>query len=463
MLIRDAEVAGARCDVRIGGGIISAIAPELLPEAGEAVVDSRGGALLPGLHDHHIHLDATAAALLSLPCGPPAVTSRDALAQALAAAPGRGWLRGVGFHDSIGHVDRAWLDAHGPDRPVRIQHRGGRMWVLNSRAIAEIGGGAPADGRLIDGDALVSSRLGRVLPDLAALGSRLAAMGITGVTDMTPRNEPADFARYAGAGMAQHLLVMGRASLDAQPAIGRARRGAVKLHYHDHALPDLDGLIVEMARAHAAGRPVAVHCVTRAELFLTLAAIEAAGAHPGDRIEHASIAPDEAVEWIARLGLSVVTQPHFLTERAAEYAREVDCEDRPLLYRLQTWRDAGVRLAGGSDAPFGGLSPWAAMAAAVNRPPGFGAGESVSPEAALGLFLGDSDDPGGPARQLTNGAPADLCLLDRGWQAARADLGAVGVCLTLVGGEIAAGGDLLSRNGVNQAPFEGGPCRHPRH
>ena len=156
MLIRDAEVAGARCDVRIGGGIISAIAPELLPEAGEAVVDSRGGALLPGLHDHHIHLDATAAALLSLRCGPPAVTSRDALAQALAAAPGRGWLRGVGFHDSIGHVDRAWLDAHGPDRPVRIQHRGGRMWVLNSRAIAEIGGGAPPDGRLIDGDALVS-------------------------------------------------------------------------------------------------------------------------------------------------------------------------------------------------------------------------------------------------------------------------------------------------------------------
>jgi predicted amidohydrolase YtcJ len=440
VLIRAAEVEGRRCDVRIADGVIAAITAELLPLPGEPLIEADGGALLPGLHDHHIHLDATAAALTSVKCGPPAVRDREALALSLAAAPGAGWLRGVGFHDSIGQVDRAWLDAHGPARPIRIQHRGGRMWVLNSRAIAEIGGGVPADGRLIDGDALVSARLGRVPPDLAALGDRLSAMGITGATDMTPRNGPEDFARYAGAGMAQHLLVLGRASLDAQPPIGRARRGAVKLHYHDHDLPDLDALTGEVARAHAVGRPVAVHCVTRAELFLTLAAIDAAGAHPGDRIEHASIAPDEAVEWIARLGLSVVTQPHFLTERAAEYAREVDAGDRPLLYRLQAWRDAGVRVAGGSDAPFGGLNPWAAMAAAVNRPPGFGAGEALSPEAALGLFLGHPDDPGGASRRVAVGAAADLCLLDRGWAAARTDLGAVGVRMTLVAGEIAAGG-----------------------
>jgi predicted amidohydrolase YtcJ len=440
MLIQRAEVAGRRCDVRIAGGIITAIAPHLPPEAGETSLDAQGGALIPGLHDHHIHLDATAAALLSLRCGPPEVTSRDALALALAAAPGAGWLRGVGFHDSIGRVDCAWLDAHGPDRPVRIQHRGGRMWLLNSRAIAEVGAGVPTDGRLIDGDALVAARLGRIPPDLAALGGRLAALGITGVTEVTPRNEAEDFARYAGAGMAQRLLVMGRPGLDAQPPLGRARRGAVKLHYHDHDLPDLDALAAEVARAHDAGRPVAAHCVTRAELFLTLAAIETAGMHPGDRIEHASIAPDEAVDWIARLGVTVVTQPHFLGQRAAAYRAEVDAADRPLLYRLQAWRDAGVRLAAGSDAPFGGMDPWAAMAAAVDRPAGFGAGEALTPEAALALFLGDPDDPGGPARQVAMGAVADLCLLDRGWEAARADLGAVGVRATLAAGEIAAGG-----------------------
>lgn len=439
MLIRGAEVAGQRCDVRIGGGIITAIAPKLPPQAGENSLEADGGALLPGLHDHHIHLDATAAALLSLRCGPPHVTSLDALAAALATAPGSGWLRGVGYHDSIGHVDRAWLDAHGPARPLRIQHRGGRMWVFNSRAMAEICGGVPADGRLVDGDALVAARLGRVPPDLAALGGRLAALGITGVTEVTPRNDAADFARYAGAGMVQRLLVMGGASLDAQVPVGKARRGAVKLHYHDHDLPDLDVLAAEIARAHAAGRPVAAHCVTRGELLLTLAAIEMAGPHPADRIEHAGVAPDEAVEWVARLGLTVVTQPHFLAERGAQYAREVAAADVPLLYRLQSWRDAGVRLAAGSDAPFGGISPWAVMAAAVNRPPGFGADESLAPEAALELFLGDPDDPGGAARRVAEGVTADLCLIDRGWEAARADLGAVTVRLTLVAGEIVAG------------------------
>jgi predicted amidohydrolase YtcJ len=440
MLIRDAEVAGQRCDVRIGGGIITAIAPLLRPEVGETIIEAHGGALLPGLHDHHIHLDATAAALLSLRCGPPEVTSLDALAAALATAPGSGWLRGVGYHDSIGPIDRAWLDAHGPARPLRIQHRGGRMWVFNSRAIAEIGSGVPADGRLIDGDALVAARLGRVPPDLAALGGRLAALGITGVTEVTPRNDAADFARYAAAGMPQRLLVMGGASLDAQVPVGKARRGAVKLHYHDHDLPDLDALAAKIARAHAAGRPVAAHCVTRGELLLTLAAIDMAGPHPGDRIEHAGVAPDEAVEWVTRLGLTVVTQPHFLAERGGQYAHEVAVEDVPLLYRLQSWSDAGVRLAAGSDAPFGGISPWAAMAAAVNRPPGFGTGEALTPEAALRLFLGDPDDPGGAARQVAVGAAADLCVLDRRWEAARADLGAVGVRVTLVAGEIASGG-----------------------
>ena len=439
MLIRGAQVQGRLCDVRLAGGVIAAIAPALAPVAGEPVLMAKGGALLPGLHDHHIHLDATAAALTSVRCGPPEVADRDGLAAALAAVPGAGWLRGVGFHDSIGAVDRAWLDAHGPYRPVRIQHRGGRLWVLNSRAMALIGGGVPADGRLIDGDALVAAQVGRVAPNLAALGQRLAALGITGVTEVTPRNDAADFARYAGAGMAQRLLVMGGGSLDAQAPLGRAMRGAVKLHYHDYDLPALEALAAEIARAHEAGRPVAAHCVTRAELFLMLAALDIAGAHPGDRIEHAGVAPDEAVEWVARLGLTVVTQPHFITERGADYAREVAADDLACLYRLQAWRAAGVRLAAGSDAPFGGLSPWAAMAAAVDRPPGFGAGEALTPEAALALYLGPADNPGGPARQVAVGAEADLCLIDSDWGTARQRLAGVRVRATIVAGEVVFG------------------------
>ena len=57
MLIREAEIEGqAPFDVRLHEGRVHQIARSLAPEAGERVLPARGGALLPGLHDHHIHL-----------------------------------------------------------------------------------------------------------------------------------------------------------------------------------------------------------------------------------------------------------------------------------------------------------------------------------------------------------------------------------------------------------------------
>ena len=100
LLLRGAEVHGrAPVDVRIAGGIVTEIADGLPVGEGEDVIDARGGALLPGLCDHHLHLHAMAAAAASVPCGPPAITSSAALAAALAAAaPGAdGWVRGVGY------------------------------------------------------------------------------------------------------------------------------------------------------------------------------------------------------------------------------------------------------------------------------------------------------------------------------------------------------------------------------
>jgi predicted amidohydrolase YtcJ len=119
MLIRDAEIYGRneRADVRIVAGRIDGIG-RLMPQPGEPVLDAAGGALLPGLHDHHLHLMSYAAALGSVRCGPPEVTDAAALAAALARADAvdpRGWIRGIGYHESVaGDIDRAWLDRHGP-------------------------------------------------------------------------------------------------------------------------------------------------------------------------------------------------------------------------------------------------------------------------------------------------------------------------------------------------------------
>ena len=435
LVLRDVELDGRRVDVAVNEGHVQAVGHGLAAGPDARVIEGLGHALLPGLHDHHIHLNASAAALQSVRCGPPEVCGPNELIAVLHAAPGSGWLRGIGYHASVaGEIDRAWLDSHGPARPVRIQHRSGRLWIMNAAALETLGLDPRGDGRIFDGDGWLRERMGTTWPDLAPVGIALAARGVTGATEVTPRNGISDYRRLATAGLPQRLLVMGGLELDDAPPMERAVRGAVKLHYHDHDLPALDDLIAEVARAHEAGRPVASHCTTSVELMMTLSAIEEVGAMNGDRIEHGSVVTPDNADWIARLDLTVVSQPHFLTERGAAYLREVDVEDIPYLYRLAGLKRAGIALAAGSDAPFGALDPWASMAAAVHRPEGFGADEELSPEEALALFTGQADAPAVP-RRVRPGEMADLCLIDRSWEEARRDLADVRVRLTLIGGE----------------------------
>ncbi|MGB0908414.1 MAG: amidohydrolase family protein [Maricaulaceae bacterium] len=428
MLIKNAEVNGECVDVRIDGGRIAEIGQGL--KASGASFDAGGHALLPGLHDHHIHLNACAAAMNSVRCGPPEVRSKAELIEALHGAGGTDMLRGVGYHQSVaGEIDRDWLDEHGPKRPLRIQHRSGRLWILNSLAMDAFEISTPKDGRLLDSD----TRLRRAarFPDLKPLISKLTSYGLTGVTEVTPSNGIAEYENYIKNAVPLRLNIMGKAELSGLDA---PYIGPLKLHYHDHNLPALDDLRAEIEGAHQAGRAVAAHCVTRAELMLTLAAIEEAGVHKGDRIEHAAIADEAAIEWMARLGVTVVTQPNFITERVDAYRKDVPRDDHPHLWRLRSFIEAGLNCAAGSDAPFGDPNPWAAMAAAVSRPVGFEQ-EAISPEAALGLYTKPADDASAPPRRVEVGELADLCLIDRSWTKARDDLAAVNVKATWIGGK----------------------------
>lgn len=452
MLIRRAELEGRIVDLRIAAGGIAEIG-ELLPLVNETVVDAAGGALLPGLRDHHLHLYALAAARASVACGPPAVHDAAALAQALCAAdtslpPGE-WLRGVAYHESVaGDIDRHWFDAVVPQRPARLQHRSGRLWLLNSAALAQVEQG-PSDpleriagratGRLYDGDVWLRARLGGRRPALGAVSRRLASRGVVGLTDTSHDNgidawEALATAQHSGE-LLQDLCVMGDASLDPLGDRVGIRRGARKFHLHEHALPEFDALCADIRRSHAAQRPVAFHCVTRTDLAYTLAALAETGSLDGDRIEHASVTPPELLAQIRDLGLRVVTQPGFIAERGDIYRREVEPDDQPWLYRLRGFLDAGVPLAGSSDAPYGDADPWKAMDAAVRRRTAdghvLGVAEALMPEQALALFTAPLSAPGMAAPVLAVGAVADLCLLTQSWAQTRADLAGVRVRLTL--------------------------------
>jgi predicted amidohydrolase YtcJ len=384
---------------------------------GEEVVEADGGALLPGLHDHHVHLRALAAARSSVDVG----AGLEAL-----RVPGSGWLRATGYHESVaGDLDRRVLDGVVGDRPVRVQHRSGELWVLSSAAVRAVGLPDDHDGRLWRRDDWLRERVPPVPLDLAGVGREAAARGVSGFTDTTPGRSADDVDDLLALPQRLHLMVPPAVALPEHP---RVTPGPHKLLLDDVTLPTVDELAATIA---AAGRGIAVHCVTRVQLVAFLAA----GPRPGDRIEHGAVIPPELVEELARLGVVVVTQPNFVVERAAQYRADVDPDDLPSLYRCGSLLRAGVAVCAGTDAPFGGADPWAAMRAAVRRD--LGPEERIGPARALDLFLGWATDPARP-RTIDVGAPADLCLLHVPLDVQLAELEAANVRLTVVAGEVVA-------------------------
>jgi len=444
-------------DVRLRLGIIAAVGPALPGLQDDTVFDAGGAALLPGLHDHHIHLQALAAASLSLHCDATSPDGGASLGARLRAADAEGdshqWLRVTGYHEDIaGDIDRDWLDRHVAARPVRVQHRSGRLWIFNTRALELLRAdeaGTPlerrsqrATGRLYDADAWLRQRLDHRRPSLALISRRLASYGVTGVTDVTPGNALADFEHFADCQrrgeLLQRVTMMGNAGLDHAIASDMLSAGGTKVHLHEHDLPDFDAFCALIRHSHGVGRPVAVHCVTAPELAYALSALTESGSVPGDRIEHAALVPADWLPVMRAAGITVVTQPNFVAERGDSYLKALPASEAAGLYRAGSLLAAGVPLAAGTDAPFGDPDPWRAMQAAVDRRTAagrvLGPAERLSPEAACTLFLGAAVDPAGPARRIAAGAPADLCLLDRSWQEARRALHAVRVQWSLRGG-----------------------------
>jgi predicted amidohydrolase YtcJ len=441
-------------DVRLRDGRIEEIGRGL---TGGPELDGRGGALIPGLLDHHLHLLAAAAKAESIDLAsavdPPSL--EQLLRRELARRPAGDWVRAVGYHQWDGDVlDRAALDTIAPRHRLRVAHQSGSLWILNSAALDSLGAddgpscverdpqGRPS-GRIWRGDAWLHSRLPRAPPPLAPLGQTLSAFGVTGVTDASATTDESAAALLSTAGRAgdlpQRLVLMSHGAL-AAPEDGAYTVGPVKVLLDEHALPDFGEMTDTIARARSWGRTVAFHCVTAAELAFALAGLDTAGALPGDRIEHGSVIPSGAIDSLARLGLTVVTQSGFVMERGDRYLTAMPSDEHDDLYRCASLSAAGIAIAGSSDAPYGSLDPWQGMAAAVARRTAagrpVGSAEALSPQAALSLYQGDLQRPGAPSRRVAVGQPADLCLLRVPLRDALASLDAQLVAATIIGGRL---------------------------
>lgn len=429
MLIQRAALLDGRVvDIRAGAQIAE-VAPDLTPQPDEQVLDAGGGAVIPGLYDHHVHVHSAAAAADSVRVGTTEVSDRDDLARVLAAAEvgGDGWIRAVGYHEAVaGPLDRARLDSLAPPVPVRIQHRSGVLWTLNTAGLAAVGLADHPDGRLRSADRAWSDALQRRDTALDDLSSKLCSYGVTGITDATPDLDIGDIVkldevhRHGGLSQRLHHLAPGKRIL------------------HDDNL-NLDELTDWVVRRHRDDAPVAVHCVTAAQLVVTIAALRAAGSHPDDRIEHAAMVPDDCLADLVDLAVTVVTQPNFVAERGDQYLADVPAAEHHQLWRLATLLDAGVPVALSTDMPFGDGDPWAAMRAAVHRttPSGavLGAVERVSARTALELFLGTATEPTVP-RTVSPGQPGDLCVLNVPPARLLDELEARSVAATVIDGEI---------------------------
>jgi predicted amidohydrolase YtcJ len=423
LVIRDVEIDGRTgLDCHIADGTVVEVAPRLQVAHAETV-EGRGGALIPGLADHHLHLLALAAAAASVDLA----GARDWRQTLRPHAGGEGWLRVIGWDDAgHGRLDRDRLDEVLPDRPVRVQHRSGALWVLNSRAIDLLSDRPPPSGAERDATGRLTGLLWRAddwlsgrtapLPDLAPVGALLARCGVTAVTDATPSYDDLAVDSIVDAVLAEQLpqqvqLLCGQVAA----TTSRVSLGPRKLVVPDHDLPDPDVLAAQVRGVHESGRAVAVHCVSRAALALAVAALQSAGVAAGDRVEHCAVADEQAVAALAMLGVTVITQPTLVARRGDDYLDRHGADEHADLWRCASLLDGRVRTALSSDAPYGDPDPWATVKAARDRVTAsgrsFGPRERLSTRTALRMLLTPLGDPGGDPRTVARGAAADLVLL----------------------------------------------------
>ncbi len=382
---------------------------ERLRDLDTLVLNAYGATVTPGFIDAHIHLHSWAGAKTSVDCSPSAgVRSigdiQRVIAEKARTLPQGAWIRASGYDEFAlaekRHLTRHDLDIATPDHPVKLAHRSGIAWVLNSRALKAAGirmeseeppGGAierevpsgEPSGFLLEMDDYLKEHTpgpaqNEVEWGMARISDDLLSYGVVQVVDAGESNDLStwqDLQRYKRHGLLRMGVTMmtgasGRRALQESGLsfLGEdqgLRLGGVKLVLSESSgrlFPSRDALYALVEEAHLAGFQVALHAVGAEAVEAATEVLRAVrSAHPGrtlrHRLEHAFITSPQALERIRESGAGVVTQPGFLYHGGERILAYVAPEEKPWLYRTASFHKAGVPLAASSDAPVGPADP----------------------------------------------------------------------------------------------------------
>ena len=479
--LANARLGDSLVNIDLEDGVISAISPAnggRVHASGETI-DLEGRWVLPGLWDHHVHVNQQALAVRRIDLA--GAESAAEAAQIMAQHASRSRLQAS--HPIMGHGfrDGLWLDTPtakmlddvlGAVPAVLISGDLHCAW-LNTAALAMFGHAGHPTGVLREDPCFALMNRLQDIPDdtldewVVDAASEAATRGVVGVVDMEMGPNIASWQRRAASGFStlrvqagiytSHLdeaisagLRTGTPVLD--PAFGgsplltvgpfkiltdgslNTRTAYCVEEYHDTQDRGLltvstDELVPLITKASAAGIQPAVHAIGDEANRLALDAFETVGCR--GRVEHAQLLRIEDIPRFAALGVAASVQPeHAMDDRDVAERFWPGRTDRAFL--LRSLLDTGAELLLGSDAPVSPLDPWVTISAAVSR--SRDGREPWHPEQSITVMeaLAASTHS-----TVAVGQPADLIAVDRDpFTASGEELRTMVVSLTVLAGTI---------------------------
>lgn len=205
----------------------------------------------------------------------------------------------------------------------------------------------------------------------------------------------------------------------------------------------------KVAQLHESGWQIATHAIGDSAVETVLDAYElvqrdSPRRNARHRIEHGTVMTDAQVRRLGAAGIVAVPQGAFITEMGDAALAVLGSERAKLAHRMKSLIDAGVVLAGSSDAPVADGSPLIGIDAMVNRRTATGVvlnpDEALTPREALVAYTYGSAYAAGEERikgKLRRGQLADFAVLsDDLLSVHRHRIKELSVGATVLGGEI---------------------------